>query len=212
MTRKRVLAAALMAATFTGVLNIASLPASALTSDESQFVSSHNSIRSGNGLGSLSVASDLVSVARRHSARMAAAGSIWHNPNLGREVTGWQVVGENVGMGPSVPDLMDAFMNSPGHRANILDRVYRQIGVGVTVADGTIYVTVVFRQPSGSTGTVSRPRTSTRPRTTTTSRPRTAARPAAARPVAAAAPKPVLPPVRTVSMLVRMIGLDNHSY
>lgn len=204
-----------------GVMLVTAAPASALSSHESDFVSRHNSIRAANGRASLAVYGDLVDVARRHSSRMASEGRIWHNPNLTSEVKNWQVVGENVGMGPSVPDLMDAFMNSPGHRANILDRDYNQFGVGVVVKDGTIYVTVVFAKRSGSSGTTtttkktttttttSKPRaTTTKPRTTTT---KPAAKPAAAAgsPVAPApVPVPVAPPVRTVDMLQRMIQMD----
>lgn len=185
------------------------------SSEESDFVASHNSNRASNGRRALSAQSDLTSVARRHSARMAAEGSIWHNPNLTREVSNWQVIGENVGMGPDVDTLMNAFMNSTTHRNNILDPDYNQIGVGVVVSDGTIYVTVVFAKRSTS-GSVSRPRTAT---TTTTTQPRTtrtrqrsatprAQAPAPAEP-AAAAPKPAppAPPIRTVTMLVQLNGL-----
>lgn len=209
-----VLAAACLTA---GMMLVSSAPASALSSTESDFVSRHNSIRAANGRSSLAVYSDLVDVARRHSARMAAAESIWHNPNLSSEVKNWRIVGENVGMGPSVSDLMDAFMNSPSHRSNILDSEYNQFGVGVVVNNGTIYVTVVFALRSGSTPktTTTKPRTTTRQRTTTTTtKPRTttsrpAVKPAAAAPVTPVAPVPAAPPVRTVDMLERMLELDS---
>lgn len=202
-----------------GVLLISAAPASALSSYENDFVSRHNSIRAANGRKALIVYGDLVDVARRHSARMASEGRIWHNPNLTSEVKNWQVVGENVGMGPTVPDLMDAFMNSPSHRSNILDSEYNQFGVGVVVGDGTIYVTVVFALRSGgsttttktTTTTTTKPKSTTsKPRTTTTKPRTTTSQPAASAPVAPAPiPVPVAPPVRTVSMLQRMIQLDS---
>ena len=41
--------------------------------------------------------------------------------------------------------LHDAFMDSPPHRRNELNRVYRYVGVGMAVgADGRIWVTVLF--------------------------------------------------------------------
>lgn len=202
-----------------GVLFVTAAPAMALSSTESDFVSRHNSIRASHGRRALTVYGDLVDVARRHSARMASEGRIWHNPNLTSDVKNWQVVGENVGMGPSVADLMDAFMNSPGHRSNILDGEYNQFGVGVVVNQGTIYVTVVFALRSGgsSSGSTSKPTsTTTKPKSTST-RPKATSKPrtttskpaaAAAAPVAPA-PIPVAPPVRTVSMLQRMIQLDS---
>src|SRR5204862_1717148 len=59
--------------------------------------------------------------------------------------------GENVGVGPNVDSLEDAFMNSPEHRANILDSDYTEIGIGTAVGkDGRLYVTQDFRQPMHS--------------------------------------------------------------
>lgn len=121
------------------------------SSAESQFVSLINAERKNAGLAPLSVASDLVSVARKHSARMASENELYHNPNLGSEVTGWKRVGENVGRGPSVSSIHTAFMNSAGHRKNILDPGWTQVGVGVEVVDGRVWVTEVFRTPSGAT-------------------------------------------------------------
>jgi hypothetical protein len=46
--------------------------------------------------------------------------------------------------------LHAALMASSGHRANILDRNVSQVGVGVTVRNGTVWVTQVFRSPTGS--------------------------------------------------------------
>ena len=102
------------------------------------------------GLPSLAVADDLVAVARRHSVRMADAADLHHNPDLATEVTGWQKVGENVGRGPRVEPIHDAFMNSPGHRENILDPDWTEIGIGVEVRDGTVWVTEVFREPEAA--------------------------------------------------------------
>jgi uncharacterized protein YkwD len=117
---------------------------------ESQFVAGINAARAAAGMAPYSVAGDLISVARSHSSAMASSQSLYHNPSLTTQVTNWQVVGENVGEGPSVNDLRLAFMNSPEHRANILDRDYTQVGVGVVVdSHGTIWVTEDFRQPMG---------------------------------------------------------------
>ena len=43
----------------------------------------------------------------------------------------WNAVGENIAMGQTTPQqVVNSWMNSPGHRANILSASYRQIGVG----------------------------------------------------------------------------------
>ena len=55
------------------------------------------------------------------------------------------MLGENVGHGPSVAAIEQAFMNSPGHRANILNPEFNWAGTGVSVAaDGTVYLVQVF--------------------------------------------------------------------
>ena len=50
----------------------------------------------------LAVAGDMAALARQHSADMAAAGHPYHDPNIRSEVQNWQVLGDNVGSGPSV--------------------------------------------------------------------------------------------------------------
>ena len=47
---------------------------------------------------------------------MAGSSTI---PNLGSVTTGWKALGENVGVGPDVSSLFDAFMGSSAHRSNI---------------------------------------------------------------------------------------------
>jgi hypothetical protein len=123
---------------------------------ESQFIAKINSAREANGLSPYSVAGDLTSIARQHSDEMASKQELYHNPNLTTQVQNWQAVGENVGEGPTVDDIHTAFMNSPEHRANILDHDFTQVGVGVAVdKNGVIWVTEDFREPMGSTGSSS---------------------------------------------------------
>jgi hypothetical protein len=151
--------------------------------DAASFVSKTNAERTSRGLRAYTVASDLTAVAKRHSEDMAAKQSLYHNPNLGTEVSNWQVVGENVGDGGSVDAIHTAFMNSPEHRANILATDFTQIGIGtVTDAKGVIWVTEVFRLPA-SAPVVQPPRTVTAPRTVTRT------------PVRATAPRPPAQPV-----------------
>lgn len=112
------------------------------------FVAKANAERTSRGLRALVVKSDLTAVAARHSARMASQSKLYHNPSLGSEVSGWQVVGENVGNGGSVESIHTALMNSPAHRANILATEYTEIGIGtVTDSRGVIWMTQVFRLP-----------------------------------------------------------------
>jgi hypothetical protein len=157
------------------------------------FVSSINAARRSAGRPALAFRSDLAYVAARHSQRMASKDSLYHNPNLGGEVHNWQVVGENVGRGGDVASLHRAFMNSPAHRANILDRDYTEVGVGVVVKDGIMWVTEVFRRPYRAPVTRrSTPRKPATQRATHPGRRSTPTRPAARRtPKPVAKPKPV---------------------
>jgi uncharacterized protein YkwD len=135
---------------------------------ESQFVADMNDARQAAGLHPYAVASDLTTIAREHSAQMAQQQSLYHNPNLTTQVQNWQAVGENVGEGPTVSDIHDAFMHSPEHRANILDHDFTQVGVGVSVdSNGIIWVTEDFREPMRSTTTTTTTRTTTHHSTTT---------------------------------------------
>ncbi|HTY72623.1 MAG TPA: CAP domain-containing protein [Actinomycetes bacterium] len=118
-----------------------------------QFVSLTNGARSANGVHALASAGDLASIAQRQAQRMADKGQLFHNPNLASEVKNWQKVGENVGYGPDVQSIHNAFMHSPPHRANILDSDFTQIGVGVVVKNGVVWVSEVFREPAGSAST-----------------------------------------------------------
>jgi hypothetical protein len=115
---------------------------------ENRFVDHINADRVRRGLDRLVVRSDLRRSARQHTTVMADRNDLHHNPNLARSVDGWQLLAENVGRGPSVTSLHDAFMASSGHRANILNDRVEQVGIGVVTRGNTVWVTVVFRKPS----------------------------------------------------------------
>lgn len=123
-------------------------------STESDFVQLMNEERVERGLGRLSVSADLRQYARDHSAVMDDEDNLHHSSDL-RTLTNWQMLGENVGRGGSVQALHDAFMDSPGHRDNVLRENFSQVGVGVVIDDDVIWVTVVFREPDEMTETAS---------------------------------------------------------
>lgn len=85
----------------------------------------------------------LIYVARRHARTMASAGSIYHDDRLGRRITRWRRLGQNVGTGGDCGSLMRAFMRSDAHRSNVLG-TWRHLGVGVQRSDGRIYVQQIF--------------------------------------------------------------------
>jgi hypothetical protein len=120
--------------------------------NEGDFFAAANAARAANGLSAYAYAGDLSYAARAQAERMAASGTLAHNPNLGGSVSNWQEVGENVGVGPTWSSIQQALMNSPSHRAAILDSGYTQMGVGTAVdQDGNLWVAEVFRLPVGAT-------------------------------------------------------------
>ena len=115
-------------------------------SAESAFVSRINSLRTSKGLAPLQVDSELTGVARNWTDQMVDAGQISHNPNLANDVHQyWIKLGENVGVGANVDQLMQAFINSPSHYRNLVNPDYNYVGVGVSYdAAGRMYTTHDF--------------------------------------------------------------------
>jgi uncharacterized protein YkwD len=151
-TRRRVVAASavasvVMLACFTVISG--GVAHAAPGSDELDFWNRTNTARAENGLGPLEWDEAAANVARGWSSNMAATQTLAHNPNLVDDInnnvtTDWTRIGENVGYGPTVSSLQTAFMNSPGHRANVLGD-YNRVGIGVVRdAHGTIWVTLDF--------------------------------------------------------------------
>jgi len=82
----------------------------------------------------------LAAAARAHSADMAARGYFSHTTPEGvdfsKRITNagyiWSGLGENIAKGQRTPTaVMDAWMSSPGHKANILTCGFKHIGVGL---------------------------------------------------------------------------------
>lgn len=106
------------------------------------------------GLGSLSSRGDVTAIALEHSYRMVAAGNLFHNDSYFsdavKRLLNSQARGENVAQNSSVDDTHTRLMNSPGHRANILDPRFTVVGFAVVQApDGRYYTTQNFLQPAG---------------------------------------------------------------
>ena len=125
---------------------------------ERRVVDLTNAQRSAAGCGAVTVDLRLVAAARAHSADMASRSYFAHNSLDGRTVgdrvgsAGYSggYIGENIAAGYATPEqVVDGWMNSAGHRANILNCNYRHIGVGFAAGGpyGT-YWTQDFGSPS----------------------------------------------------------------
>lgn len=127
--------------------------AGADSGSEQGFLSAINSTRKANGLGPLSMDGSLQAHARKHTQDMIAAGEIYHSTSAELKAaggSGWSRLGENVGRGGTVETLHKAFLDSSGHRKNILGD-YNFVGIGTDSKDGVLYVTVVFMQKGSTT-------------------------------------------------------------
>jgi len=110
--------------------------------------------REKNGLQPLAFDSSISNVARAKSKDMADNNYFAHqSPTYGSAGDmlrnfgiNWSAWGENIASGQKTPEIVvNAWMNSPGHRANILSSNFSKIGVGyVTNSNGTPYWTQIF--------------------------------------------------------------------
>ena len=132
------------------VLTIPQLDSS-VTSFEAEVVRLVNEIRVKNGLKALTTNWELSRVARYKSQDMVDNRYFSHtSPTYGSPYQmmrsfgiSYRTAGENIAYGYSTPQaVVNAWMNSSGHRANILNSSYTQIGVGY-VAKGN-YWTQMF--------------------------------------------------------------------
>jgi uncharacterized protein YkwD len=118
----------------------------------------HNQERVSRGLHPLENNAHLQAVATAHSNEKVADGCVAHASAGGtsfstRIIRGGYgarsarlTLGENLACatgGLATPaSLMDAWMHSPGHRANILTRAYRDIGIGLGFGGADAHLTV----------------------------------------------------------------------
>ena len=116
-------------------------PNSSVLAIEREVVDLVNQIRASYGLSQLTLNEELSKVARVKAEDMAQNRYFSHNsPTYGspfdmmrRFGISYRTAGENIAMGYSTAKaVVDAWMNSEGHRANILNASFTQIGVGYT--------------------------------------------------------------------------------
>jgi uncharacterized protein YkwD len=115
------------------------------------------------GLEPLALSSELSDAAQEYSQVLATTGCFEHTcgavPNFadraGRSgYTGWTALAENIAAGyPTAEAVVSGWMNSPGHRANILSPNYTEIGIGVVNGSGklgTYWAEEFGTRPGGS--------------------------------------------------------------
>lgn len=110
--------------------------------------------RSKRGLSELSFNNELCNVSTLKSQDMINKNYFGHNsPTYGSPFNMmnqfniiYRTAGENIAKGQRTPaEVVNSWMNSPGHRANILNANFTDIGIGVAKSsNGTLYWTQMF--------------------------------------------------------------------
>jgi uncharacterized protein YkwD len=105
-----------------------------------------NKVRRSHNLPTFRINRALSTDAWRHSKRMAQQNRMFHTSSLYAVVSAYRpsTWGENVAKCVTLRQVRSMWMRSPGHRANILKRAFRRIGVGVVKARGWVWVTAIF--------------------------------------------------------------------
>ena len=106
---------------------------------ESQMLELINHERTSRGLKPLEADPELVPVARAHSADMFARGYFSHYTPEGEDPfqrmkdagIRFRTAGENLALAPTLQIAHTGLMNSPGHRANILNPNFGRVGIGI---------------------------------------------------------------------------------
>lgn len=116
-----------------------------------------NRLREAHGRAPLEINEELLAVAREYSRRMAEERFFSHSDPDGLTVRQrvdragikWKMIGENLayslGYTNPVAASVTGWMDSPGHRKNLLDPGFRQTAIGAWISsNGTVYFTEIF--------------------------------------------------------------------
>jgi uncharacterized protein YkwD/putative cell wall-binding protein len=96
-----------------------------------------NAARTAKGLKPLAIKTELNTVAQNWTFFMADNNKYFHNYNYTAQYpSGWQWAGENIAMGQKVTEVVDAWIASPGHYANMMNPTANFIGIGVSSVEG----------------------------------------------------------------------------
>jgi uncharacterized protein YkwD len=119
---------------------------------ESQMLQLVNKERTARGLKPLQADPELIQVARKHSMDMFVRGYFAHKDPDGNDPfdrmkaanVSFLAAGENLALSQSVEIAHNNLMNSPGHRANILNPAFGRLGIGIM--DGGYYGLMISQE------------------------------------------------------------------
>lgn len=133
------------AAAFQGTQTIRTvlLPA---TDFEQSLLACHNAERERRGLAKLILNPILSKRSQEWSQTQARAGRLYHSPNgLQENVYGTPATwSDGTPFTPTAQGIIDAYMQSPGHAANVLNPQWRSVGFGIASGPAGTYSTTQF--------------------------------------------------------------------
>lgn len=124
-----------------------------------QLYAAHNSARAGAGVAPLALDSTLTAIAQTRANDMASRGYFSHTSPTGETaftlldrygiggLAAENIARNNYPDSQSASTAMTGFMNSSGHRYNIMDPALTRVGIAVAYAGSMKYYAVVFAGP-----------------------------------------------------------------
>src|SRR5579864_1392816 len=140
------------------ILTFLSLPAHTQGHGPAQTLfESANHERAAQGLAHLKWSDTLAAAARQHALRMASKNTLSHQlpgePGMAERASQagahFSSLAENVAEGPSAESIHRQWMNSPPHRANLLDTQLDSVGIAVAERDGVLFAVEDFSLAAG---------------------------------------------------------------
>ncbi|HKD45564.1 MAG TPA: CAP domain-containing protein [Candidatus Angelobacter sp.] len=134
------------------LMGVAQAPAVPTPPPEQQLFNLLNIERENAGVQDLIWEPKLAQAAQAHALKLAdhqeLSHRFWGEPELDQRVgatgTRFNAVAENVALANTVEEAHLALMNSPGHRANIMNPKYNAVGIAVEQRGASLYVTQDF--------------------------------------------------------------------
>lgn len=115
-------------------------------SEQQQGIDAMNKDRAAHGVPGAIRHDMLQRKAQAWAEHLAGQNSLSHS-KLSDGISGcWRSLGENVGFGPSIGHIQQAYMKSPAHKANILNGKFNYAAVGVAHRGDMVFTVQVFMQ------------------------------------------------------------------
>jgi uncharacterized protein YkwD len=122
--------------------------AGCLDSQEQTLLNNVNAVRAGAGAGRLTENHQVSQRAEAWAATLASEGQLRHS-DLKRLPVPFTKAAENVAKASSLDEAHRLLVNSPSHRANMVDAAFTQVGIGTARGgDGMVYAVEIFVRSS----------------------------------------------------------------